>query len=93
VLKNAIQTKQGKISKDRKFDEVPSMLQKFYVYLTKGLKIQKVSSLIKTLDIYQDYSNFLSHDINWDTFLFLFRLTSFKEIAKEKWCGRVVFKL
>ncbi|SOS76434.1 cytoadherence linked asexual protein 3.1 [Plasmodium sp. gorilla clade G1] len=66
-----------------KFDEVPSMLQKFYVYLTKGLKIQKVSSLIKTLDIYQDYSNFLSHDINWYTFLFLFRLTSFKEIAKK----------
>ncbi|SOV20178.1 cytoadherence linked asexual protein 3.2, putative [Plasmodium sp. gorilla clade G2] len=64
-----------------KFDEVPSMLQKFYVYLTKGLKIQKVSSLMRTLDIYQDYSNFLSHDINWYTFLFLFRLTSFKDIA------------
>ncbi|SOV13886.1 cytoadherence linked asexual protein 3.1, putative [Plasmodium sp. gorilla clade G2] len=64
-----------------KFDEVLSMLQKFYVYLTKGLKIQKVSSLMRTLDIYQDYSNFLSHDINWYTFLFLFRLTSFKDIA------------
>ncbi|SOV20388.1 cytoadherence linked asexual protein 3.1, putative [Plasmodium sp. gorilla clade G2] len=63
-----------------KFDEVPSMLQKFYVYLTKGLKIQKVSSLMRTLDIYQEYSNFLSHDINWYTFLFLFRLTSFKDI-------------
>ncbi|SOV20758.1 cytoadherence linked asexual protein 3.1, putative [Plasmodium sp. DRC-Itaito] len=63
-----------------KFDDVPSMLQKFYVYLTKGLKIQKVSSLMRTLDIYQDYSNFLSHDINWYTFLFLFRLTSFKDI-------------
>nr|SPJ13400.1 cytoadherence linked asexual protein 3.1 [Plasmodium sp. DRC-Itaito] len=66
-----------------KFDEVPSMLQKFYVYLTKGLKIQNVSSLIRTLDIYQDYSNFLSHDINWYTFLFLFRLTSFEDIAKK----------
>ncbi|SOV20297.1 cytoadherence linked asexual protein 3.1, putative [Plasmodium sp. gorilla clade G2] len=65
-----------------KFDEVPSMLQKFYVYLTKGLKIQKVSSLMRTLDIYQEYSNFLSHDINWYTFLFLFRLTSFKELEK-----------
>ncbi|SOV10665.1 cytoadherence linked asexual protein 3.1, putative [Plasmodium sp. gorilla clade G2] len=66
-----------------KFDEVPSMMQKFYVYLTKGLKIQKVSSLIRTLDIYQDYSNFLSHDINWYTFLFLFRLTSFKDIGNK----------
>ncbi|SOV11116.1 cytoadherence linked asexual protein 3.1, putative [Plasmodium sp. gorilla clade G2] len=64
-----------------KFEDVPSMVQKFYVYLTKGLKIQKVSSLIRTLDIYQEYSNFLSHDINWYTFLFLFRLTSFKDIA------------
>ncbi|SOV19997.1 cytoadherence linked asexual protein 3.1, putative [Plasmodium sp. gorilla clade G2] len=63
-----------------KFDDVPSMVQKFYVYLTKGLKIQKVSSLMRTLDIYQEYSNFLSHDINWYTFLFLFRLTSFKDI-------------
>ncbi|SCQ12658.1 cytoadherence linked asexual protein 3.2, putative [Plasmodium gaboni] len=66
-----------------KFDEVPSMMQKFYVYLIKGLKIQKVSSLIRTLDVYQDYSNFLSHDINWYTFLFLFRLTSFRDIAKS----------
>ncbi|SOV20451.1 cytoadherence linked asexual protein 3.2, putative [Plasmodium sp. gorilla clade G2] len=63
-----------------KFDDVPSMVQKFHVYLTKGLKIQKVSSLIRTLDMYQEYSNFLSHDINWYTFLFLFRLTSFKDI-------------
>ncbi|SOV20774.1 cytoadherence linked asexual protein 3.1, putative [Plasmodium sp. DRC-Itaito] len=66
-----------------KFDEVPSMVQKFYVYLTKGLKIQKVSSLMRTLDIYQEYSNFLSHDINWYTFLFLFRLTSFKDITNK----------
>ncbi|SOV20023.1 cytoadherence linked asexual protein 3.1, putative [Plasmodium sp. gorilla clade G2] len=66
-----------------KFDDVPSMVQKFYVYLTKGLKIQKVSSLIRTLDIYQEYSNFLSHDINWYTFLFLFRLTSFKDISTK----------
>ncbi|SOV20029.1 cytoadherence linked asexual protein 3.1, putative [Plasmodium sp. gorilla clade G2] len=66
-----------------KFDEVPSMVQKFYVYLTKGLKIQKVSSLMRTLDIYQEYSNFLSHDINWYTFLFLFRLTSFKDISTK----------
>ncbi|SCQ12587.1 cytoadherence linked asexual protein 2,putative [Plasmodium sp.] len=58
------------------------MLQKFYVYLTKGLKIQKVSSIMRTLVIYQDYSNFLSHDINWYTFLFLFRLTSFGDIVK-----------
>ncbi|KYO03636.1 cytoadherence linked asexual protein 2 [Plasmodium gaboni] len=66
-----------------KFEEVPSMIQKFYIYLTKGLNIQKVSYLMKTLDIYQDYSNFLSHDINWYTFLFLFRLTSFEEISKK----------
>ncbi|SCQ12565.1 cytoadherence linked asexual protein 3.1, putative [Plasmodium sp.] len=66
-----------------KFDDAHSMIQKFYVYLTKGLKIQKVSSLMRTLDIYQDYSNFLSHDINWYTFLFLFRLTSFKNIANK----------
>ncbi|SOV84406.1 cytoadherence linked asexual protein 3.1, putative [Plasmodium sp.] len=66
-----------------KFDDAHSMIQKFYVYLTKGLKIQKVSSLMRTLDIYQDYSNFLSHDINWYTFLFLFRLTSFKDIANK----------
>ncbi|SCQ12771.1 cytoadherence linked asexual protein 3.1, putative [Plasmodium gaboni] len=62
------------------YSNIPSMVQKFYVYLTKGLKIQKVSSLMRTLDIYQEYSNFLSHDINWYTFLFLFRLTSFKDI-------------
>ncbi|SCQ12807.1 cytoadherence linked asexual protein 3.1, putative [Plasmodium sp.] len=66
-----------------KFDDASSMIQKFYVYLNKGLKIQKVSSLMRTLDIYQDYSNFLSHDINWYTFLFLFRLTSFKNIANK----------
>ncbi|SOV20283.1 cytoadherence linked asexual protein 3.1, putative [Plasmodium sp. gorilla clade G2] len=66
-----------------KFDEVPSMVQKFYVYLTKGLKIQKVSALMRTLDMYQEYSNFLSHDINWYTFLFLFRLTSFKDISTK----------
>ncbi|SOV84346.1 cytoadherence linked asexual protein 3.2, putative [Plasmodium sp.] len=66
-----------------KFDEALSMIQKLYVYLSKGLKIQKVSSLMRTLDIYQDYSNFLSHDINWYTFLFLFRLTSFKHIANK----------
>ncbi|SOV20016.1 cytoadherence linked asexual protein 3.2, putative [Plasmodium sp. gorilla clade G2] len=66
-----------------KFDKVPSMLQKFYLYLTKALNLQKVSSLVKTLDIYQDYSNFLCHDVNWYTFLFLFRLTSFEEIANK----------
>lgn len=65
------------------------MLQKFYIYVTQGLKLQKVTSLVRTLDIYQDYSNFLSHDVNWYTFLFLFRITSFqsnrrKKIEKEK---------
>ncbi|SOV75735.1 cytoadherence linked asexual protein 8 [Plasmodium sp. gorilla clade G3] len=66
-----------------KFDNVPSMLQKFYIYVTQGLKLQKVTSLVRTLDIYQDYSNFLSHDVNWYTFLFLFRITSFPEIAQK----------
>ncbi|SOV23556.1 cytoadherence linked asexual protein 3.1, putative [Plasmodium sp. DRC-Itaito] len=53
-----------------------------YLY-SNSLKIQKVSSVMRTLVIYQDYSNFLSHDINWYTFLFLFRLTSFRDIAKS----------
>ncbi|ETW52338.1 hypothetical protein PFUGPA_05345 [Plasmodium falciparum Palo Alto/Uganda] len=66
-----------------KFDNVPSMLQKFYIYVTQGLKLQKVTSLVRTLDIYQDYSNFLSHDVNWYTFLFLFRITSFQKIAQK----------
>ncbi|SOV84341.1 cytoadherence linked asexual protein 3.1, putative [Plasmodium sp.] len=66
-----------------KFDDVPSMIQKFYVYLTNVLKIQKVSSIMRTLDVYQDYSNYLSHDINWYTFLFLFRLTSFEDIPNK----------
>ncbi|SOV22389.1 cytoadherence linked asexual protein 8 [Plasmodium sp. DRC-Itaito] len=66
-----------------KYDNVPSMLQKFYIYVTQGLKLKKVTSLVRTLDIYQDYSNFLSHDVNWYTFLFLFRITSFQEITQK----------
>ncbi|CRG85455.1 cytoadherence linked asexual protein, putative [Plasmodium relictum] len=54
-----------------------TMLQKFYIYVIEVLKINNISSLIKNMKIFEDYSNFLMHDVNWFTFLLLFRLTSY----------------
>ncbi|SOV10681.1 cytoadherence linked asexual protein 3.1, putative [Plasmodium gaboni] len=75
----------NQLSKDSNFlnDLTKCDLCKGAFLYSNSLKIQKVSSLMRTLDIYQDYSNFLSHDINWYTFLFLFRLTSFKDISNK----------
>ncbi|SBS95467.1 cytoadherence linked asexual protein (CLAG), putative [Plasmodium ovale curtisi] len=53
-----------------------SMLQKFYGYTTKVLKINIISSLIRQMQICDDYNNFLMHDLNWFTFLFLFHIPS-----------------
>ncbi|CRG84145.1 cytoadherence linked asexual protein, putative, partial [Plasmodium relictum] len=58
-----------------------TMLQKFYIYVTEVLKINNISSLIKNMNIFEDYSNFLMHDVNWFTFLLLFRLTSYMDVA------------
>ncbi|SPJ10411.1 cytoadherence linked asexual protein 9 [Plasmodium sp. DRC-Itaito] len=57
-----------------------SMAQKFYIYVTKILKVNNISFFITNMDIYEDYSNYLMHDLNWYTFLFLFRMTTYKDI-------------
>lgn len=61
-----------------KHEEAPSMLQKFYTYTTRIINTNSVSALIKNLNVYEEYDNFLSNDIDWYTFLLLFRLTSYK---------------
>ncbi|CRG84568.1 cytoadherence linked asexual protein, putative [Plasmodium relictum] len=58
----------------------PSMIQKFFSYVTEVVKVKNINILIKNMNIYEDYDNFLAHDINWYTFLLLFRLTSYKDI-------------
>ncbi|GAW80422.1 cytoadherence linked asexual protein [Plasmodium gonderi] len=60
-----------------------SMLQKYNVYTTKILKVNIVSSLIRCMNIFEEYNNFLMHDLNWFTFLFLFRMTSYKDIPNH----------
>ncbi|ETW56849.1 hypothetical protein PFUGPA_01181 [Plasmodium falciparum Palo Alto/Uganda] len=57
-----------------------SMAQKFYIFVTKILKVNNISSFITNMNIYEDYSNYLMHDLNWYTFLFLFRMTTYKDI-------------
>ncbi|CRG96000.1 cytoadherence linked asexual protein, putative [Plasmodium gallinaceum] len=64
-------------------DNRPSMLQKFYIYLTKVIKINNISLLMKNMITYEDYDNFLANDINWYTFLLLFRLTSYKGVYHD----------
>ncbi|SBS80618.1 cytoadherence linked asexual protein, CLAG, putative [Plasmodium ovale curtisi] len=66
-----------------KHEEAPSMLQKFYTYTTRIINTNSVSALIKNLNVYEEYDNFLSNDIDWYTFLLLFRLTSYKDIANK----------
>ncbi|CRG99902.1 cytoadherence linked asexual protein, putative [Plasmodium relictum] len=60
-----------------------SMLQKFYIYITEVVKVNNINSLIKDMNVYEDYDNFLTHDINWYTFLLLFRLTTYKDISHK----------
>ncbi|KMZ86869.1 cytoadherence-linked asexual protein (CLAG) [Plasmodium vivax Brazil I] len=68
---------------NKKHEENPSMLQKYYNYVANVVKIDNVSTLIRNVDIYEDYDNFLTNDINWYTFLLLFRLTSYKGIVSN----------
>ncbi|EUD63914.1 hypothetical protein C922_05707, partial [Plasmodium inui San Antonio 1] len=68
---------------NKKNAENPSMLQKYYNYVAKVVKIDKVSTLIRNVNIYEDYDNFLTNDISWYTFLLLFRLTSYKGIVSN----------
>ncbi|CRG97175.1 cytoadherence linked asexual protein, putative [Plasmodium gallinaceum] len=60
-----------------------TMLQKFYSYVTEVLQINNISSLIKDMNIYEDYANFLMHDAEWFTFLLLFRLVSYEGVARK----------
>lgn len=55
-----------------------SMLQKYNGYTSKVLKVNIVSHLIRFMNIYEEYNSFLMHDLNWFTFLFLFRMTTYK---------------
>ncbi|SCO66688.1 cytoadherence linked asexual protein 7 [Plasmodium vivax] len=59
-----------------------SMLQKYNGYTSKVLKVNIVSHLIRFMNIYEEYNSFLMHDLNWFTFLFLFRMTTYKDIAQ-----------
>ncbi|GAB68676.1 cytoadherence linked asexual protein CLAG [Plasmodium cynomolgi strain B] len=73
-----------------KHEETPSMLQKFFTFVTKIININSVSTLVRNLSVYEEYDNFLTNDINWYTFLLLLRLTSYKEIA-EKDVGEAMY--
>ncbi|KAI4834567.1 cytoadherence linked asexual protein [Plasmodium brasilianum] len=66
-----------------KHENSSSMLQKFYMYTTKVVNINNISTLIRNMNVYEDYDNFLTNDLNWYTFLLLLRLTSFKDIADK----------
>ncbi|CRG95253.1 cytoadherence linked asexual protein 3.2, putative [Plasmodium gallinaceum] len=66
-----------------KSEENVSMFQKFYTYVTEVVKVNNISSLIKDMNVYEDYDNFLTNDINWYTFLLLFRFSTYKEIAHK----------
>eukprot|EP00366_Plasmodium_knowlesi_P001137 XP_002258634.1 cytoadherence linked asexual protein (clag),putative [Plasmodium knowlesi strain H] len=59
-----------------------SMLQKYNGYMSKVLKVNVVSHLIRFMNIYEEYNSFLMHDLNWFTFLLLFRMTTYKEIGQ-----------
>ncbi|KAI4838715.1 cytoadherence linked asexual protein [Plasmodium brasilianum] len=66
-----------------KHEDTSSMLQKFYIYTTKIINISNISTLIRNMNIYEEYDNFLTNDINWYTFLLLLRLASYKDIANK----------
>ncbi|CAD2090618.1 cytoadherence linked asexual protein 9, putative [Plasmodium vinckei brucechwatti] len=57
-----------------------SMLQKYYNYITHVLNVDVLNYLINRMQIYEGYDNFLMHDLNWFTFLFLFRMTTYQGI-------------
>nr|AAL57302.1 cytoadherence linked asexual protein-like protein [Plasmodium chabaudi] len=57
-----------------------SMVEKFYNYVTKVIEAKSLGSIVTNMNIYDEYDNLLSNDLNWYTFLFLFRLTSYKKI-------------
>ncbi|KEG01971.1 cytoadherence linked asexual protein 9, putative [Plasmodium vinckei vinckei] len=57
-----------------------SMLQKYYNYITQNLKVNALNNLSNKMHIYESYNNFLMHDLNWFTFLFLFRMTTYQDI-------------
>ncbi|SBT76569.1 cytoadherence linked asexual protein, putative [Plasmodium ovale] len=65
----------------KKHEEKPSMLQKYYNYVINVIKINNINNLIRNVNFYEDYDNFLTNDINWYTFLLLFRLTSYEDIS------------
>ncbi|SBT01442.1 cytoadherence-linked asexual protein (CLAG), putative [Plasmodium ovale curtisi] len=66
---------------NKKHEEKPSMLQKYYNYVINVIKINNINNLIRNVNFYEDYDNFLTNDINWYTFLLLFRLTSYEDIS------------
>ncbi|ANQ10381.1 Cytoadherence linked asexual protein [Plasmodium coatneyi] len=66
-----------------KHEEAPSMLQKFFTFVTKIIKTNSVSTLVRNLGVYEEYDNFLTSDIDWYKFLLLLRLTSYKKIAEK----------
>ncbi|SCL95664.1 Cytoadherence-linked asexual protein, putative, partial [Plasmodium chabaudi adami] len=55
-----------------------SMVEKFYNYVTKVIEAKSLGSIVTNINIYDEYDNLLSNDLNWYTFLFLFRLTSYE---------------
>ncbi|ETB61225.1 hypothetical protein YYC_01164 [Plasmodium yoelii 17X] len=57
-----------------------SMVNKFYNYVTKVIEANMLGNIVSNINIYDEYDNFLSNDLNWYTFLFLLRLTSYKNI-------------
>ncbi|VEV58782.1 cytoadherence linked asexual protein 9, putative [Plasmodium vinckei vinckei] len=57
-----------------------SMVEKFYNYVTKVIETQSLGNIVTNENIYDEYNNLLSNDLNWYTFLFLFRLSSYKNI-------------
>lgn len=67
-----------------KHEEKPSMLQKYYNYVINVIKINNINNLIRNVNFYEDYDNFLTNDINWYTFLLLFRLTSYEGNSIKK---------
>ncbi|SCN59999.1 cytoadherence linked asexual protein 9, putative [Plasmodium chabaudi chabaudi] len=60
-------------------NEIP-MLLKYYNYITQVLNVNTLNSLTNIMHIYESYDSFLMHDLNWFTFLFLFRMTTYQEI-------------
>ncbi|CXI37426.1 cytoadherence linked asexual protein 9 [Plasmodium berghei] len=64
---------------NRTQDGIP-MLQKYYNYITHVLNVNVLRNLTDKMHIYESYDNFLMHDLNWFTFLFLFRMTTYQDI-------------